>query len=134
MKTINICIAGLGTVGSNVISTIENTNELILNKTNNYFKILGISAKNKNKKRIFDINKYTWFDNPLDLIKIKNCDIFIELIGEEKGLSFNLVKLALENKMHVVTANKALLANNGLELFKIAEKNQVSLLYEAACY
>ncbi len=132
MKTINICIAGLGTVGSNVISTIENTNELILNKTNNYFKILGISAKNKNKKRIFDINKYTWFDNPLDLIKIKNCDIFIELIGEEKGLSFNLVKLALENKMHVVTANKALLANNGLELFKIAEKNQVSLLYEAA--
>ena len=132
MKNINICIAGLGTVGSNVISTIENTNELILKKTNINFKIIGISAKNKSKKRIFDINKYAWFDNPLDLIKIKNCDIFIELIGEEKGLSFNLVKSALENKIHVVTANKALLANNGLELFKIAEQNKVLLLYEAA--
>jgi len=65
-------------------------------------------------------------------VKNTNCDIFIELIGEEKGLSFDLVKKALENKIHVITANKAMLSKYGNELFKIAEKNNVLLLFEAA--
>ena len=132
MKNLNICIAGLGNVGSQLISIIENTHEFINSKAQISFNILGISAKHKNKQRIFNVKNYQWTDNPLDLLNIKNCNVLIELIGEEKGLSFELIKAALENKIHVITANKALLAKNGLELFKIAEKNQVLLLYEAA--
>ena len=56
----------------------------------------------------------------------------IELIGDEKGSSFDVVKKALKNKIHVITANKALLSNYGNELFKIAENNNVLLLFEAA--
>ena len=132
MKNINICIAGLGTVGSNVILSLNENNDYISSKANLSFNILGVSAKNKFKKRICDIKNFTWCENPLDLLNIKDCNILIELIGEEKGLSFDLVKQALEKKIHVVTANKALLAMNGSELFKIAEHNNVLLLYEAA--
>tara|TARA_Y100000815_G_scaffold75762_1_gene64592 strand:- start:1859 stop:3157 length:1299 start_codon:yes stop_codon:yes gene_type:complete len=132
MKNINICIAGLGTVGSNVILSLNENNDYINSKSNLSFNILGVSAKNKFKKRICDIKNFTWCENPLDLLNIKDCNVLIELIGEEKGLSFDLVKQALEKKIHVVTANKALLAINGSELFKIAEHNNVLLLYEAA--
>ena len=132
MRNINICIAGLGTVGSNVILSLNENNDYINSKANLSFNILGVSAKNKFKKRICDIKNFTWCENPLDLLNIKDCNVLIELIGEEKGVSFDLVKQALEKKIHVVTANKALLAMNGSKLFKIAEHNNVLLLYEAA--
>ena len=105
-KKYNICIAGLGTVGSNVVNSLNQNHQLITNKTNIDFNILGISAKNKSKKRIFNINKYKWYDNLLDLVDIPHCDIIIELVGDEKGSSFELVKKALTNKIHVITANK----------------------------
>ena len=132
IKTFNVCIAGLGTVGSNVIDDLINNHEIIVKKINAEFKILAISAKNKSKKRIFDISKYQWKDDPFELVKNDKCDIFIELIGEEKGISFDLVKKALENHIHVITANKAMLSKYGNELFEIAEKNNVLLLFEAA--
>ena len=132
MNQLNICIAGLGNVGSHLISTISDSDSYIQKKASLQFNILGISARNKSKKRIFNINAYNWYDNPLDLIDIDNVNVLVELIGEEKGISFELIKKALEKKIHVVTANKALLAKNGFELFKIAEKNNVLLLYEAA--
>ena len=131
-KKINFSIAGLGTVGSNVVKSIIHNRDYIINKSNIEFNILGISAKNKSKKRIFDIHNHHWYQNPFDLLDIPNCDVFIELIGDEKGLSFELIKKALEKKIHVITANKALLAKNGNELFEVAEKNNVLLLFEAA--
>ena len=132
MKTMNICIAGLGNVGSNLINTLTKNKELMSNKSSLIFNIQGISAKNFNKKRNFNLNDFKWVDNPMDLLKIKNCSVLIELIGEEKGISYELIKKALENKINVITANKALLAKNGTELFHIAEKNNVLLLFEAA--
>ena len=132
MNLLNICIAGLGNVGSNVVNTIRQNHDLIKNKASFSINILGISSKNRLKKRSCNIDSYQWYENPLDLVEIKNCNVLIELIGEEKGISFELIKKALNNKIHVVTANKALLAKHGSELFKIAENNNVSLLYEAA--
>ena len=95
MKEIKICIAGLGNVGSSVIQSLIDSKKFINLKSDFNIKILGISAKNKNKKRIFDISKYKWFDNTLDFLDT-DCDIVIELIGEEKGLSYNLVKDSLK--------------------------------------
>ena len=132
LKKYNICIAGLGTVGSSVVYSLIKNHQLIIKKTNINFNILGISAKNKSKKRIFDINQFQWCEDPLKLVDIPNCDVLVELIGEEKGLSYDLIKKSLENKIHVITANKALLSKNGNELFKIAENNNVLLLFEAA--
>ena len=133
MKKVNLSIAGLGNVGSALVYSIENYKSSSL-KTNLNLNILGISAKDQNKERIFDVKKYKWFDNPKELIKVENekPDILVELIGNEKGISYELVRTALLNKINVITGNKAMLANHGKELFEIAEKNSVMLLFEAA--
>ena len=132
MKSLNIVVAGLGNVGSALINSIQNNSNIIYSKSLIKINILGVSAKNRNKKRACDITKYQWHDNPLDLIKLKNVNVVVELIGQEKEISFELAKSALEKNIHVVTGNKAMLAMHGNELFKIAEKNNVLLLYEAA--
>ena len=134
MKKLKICIAGLGNVGSSVVNLIENNSSYVETKSHINLEIIGLSAKNINKERSFDIKKYKWAEKPIDLLNINDekPDILIELIGYEKGISYDLVKSALNQKIHVVTGNKAMLALHGKELFKIAEKNKVSLLFEAA--
>ena len=132
IKKCNISIAGLGNVGSEVVKTIEESRTYIKNKSQIIFNIIGISAKNKLKKRIINIDNYKWFDDPNNLLTDLETDVFIELIGEEKGLSYQLVKKALQNKIHVITANKALLSKHGNELFNLADTNNVLLLFEAA--
>ena len=134
MNNINICIAGLGNVGSALVHLIEKNAELIEHKSELNINIIGLSAKNKTKKRNFNIEKYLWVDDPMQLLNIKNDkpDVVIELIGYEKDISYELVKSALNQKISVVTGNKAMLAMHGNELFAIAEKNKVLLLFEAA--
>ena len=132
MKEINICIAGLGNVGSALIESIENNNNYFNSKSSLKINILGISAKSKNKERIFNIKNYTWFDDPMDMVHLERCDIIVELIGQEKGVSYDLINLALNHKKHVVTGNKALIANHGNDLFKLAENNSIALSFEAA--
>ena len=134
MKKLKICIAGLGNVGSSVVNLIEENSSYVETKSHLNLEIIGLSAKNKNKERSFEIKKYKWVETPIDLLNINDAkpDILIELIGYEKGISYDLVKSALNQKIHVVTGNKAMLALHGQELFNIAEKNKVSLLFEAA--
>tara|TARA_Y100000590_G_scaffold466143_1_gene640576 strand:- start:6886 stop:8175 length:1290 start_codon:yes stop_codon:yes gene_type:complete len=132
MKEVKIAIVGLGTVGSSVLKSIHDNFDYISSKSDIYFKIIGVAAKNKDKKRIFDISKYHWADDPMELVNSEKCDILVELIGNEKGLSYDLIKKAISNKINVVTANKALLANHGNELFQLADKNNVKVYFEAA--
>ena len=132
MKKINICIAGLGNVGSALIQSIEENNILFKKKHSLEINILGISANQKNKKRNFNTEKYRWFDNPLDMASLNGCDIIVELIGQEKGISYDLIKLSLNNNKHVVTGNKALISQHGKDLFLLAEKNKLALTFEAA--
>ena len=132
MKKINICIAGLGNVGAALIQSIEENNILFKKKHSLEINILGISANQKNKKRNFNTEKYRWFDNPLDMASLNGCDIIVELIGQEKGISYDLIKLSLNNNKHVVTGNKALISQHGKDLFLLAEKNKLALTFEAA--
>lgn len=132
MNRINIGIAGLGVVGSSVIEHLENSN--INSKSNDNIKIniTGICSKNKNKKRSFLIDKYNWFDDPIKMLNKNNLNIYIELMGYEKSISYESIKFSLKNKINVITANKALIANHGNELFNIADTNNVKLLFEAS--
>ena len=132
MNKLNICIAGIGNVGSELIKSIEENKSYYEKKSSFQFNIIGISAKNKNKNRNVDIKKYRWFDDPIEMSKLNDCNVIVELIGQEKGISYDLIESALNNKKHVVTGNKALIANYGKELFKLAEKNSLALSFEAA--
>ena len=132
MSKLNIGIAGLGNVGSALVETIEENKNYFFDKTDIELNIVGISARTKNKKRNFNISNYTWYDDPREMSKDDNCNVIVELIGEEKGISYEIIETALKNKKHVVTGNKALIANHGKELFKLANTHSLALSYEAA--
>ena len=131
-KLYNIAIIGLGNIGSYLYNFLNKNKNTLSNKNNVQFKIAYVSAKNRNKKRSFKINKNQWISNYYEILKKKNVDIIIELIGGAEGPAKKLVFAALKNKKHVVTANKALISKYGDELSQIAEKNKVNLEYEAA--
>ena len=120
-KNIKIAIAGLGQVGSYLYKEIRNKKKEIEIKTGKKIKIVAISAKSRNKKRKFKINKKIFYTNPLKIIKNLKPDILFEVIGQSDGISKKLVENALKNKIHVITPNKALIAKHGDQLARLAE-------------
>ena len=121
-KVIKIGLIGLGTVGSGVFKTLQNSADV---------KITKIAVKNINKPRnIEGLDTSMLTDNPYEVVN-SDVDIVVELIG---GLepAYDLIKTAIENGKHIVTANKELLAKRGEEIFNFAEKHNKVILYEAA--
>ena len=131
-KSINIVIAGLGTVGAATIKLLEKNKHIFSHKCGLKINILGIFAKNKFKKRNFKRNKYKWFNNPIQMIEQKNVNTVIELIGGENGIPKKICYHALKSKKNLITANKALLAHEGYKLAKLAEQNEVKIGFEAS--
>ncbi len=131
-NSIHIGIAGLGTVGVGVCKLIEAHADLYRARTGKEIRISAVSARTKNKDRGIDINSYSWADDPVALARNDEVDVVIELLGGADGAAHALVKTALENGKHVVTANKALIATHGTELATLADKHNVQLAYEAA--
>ena len=129
---VNISIVGLGQVGIYLYNELNIKKKVIEKKTGKIIKIVGISAKNKNKKRRFSISKKIFYKNPLDIFKKEKVDILFECVGLSDGVSKKIVETALRNKIHVITPNKALLAKHGDYLSLLAEKNKVNLEFEAS--
>ncbi len=133
MKTnINIAIVGLGQIGIFLYNQLIIKKKEIEIKTGKKIKIVGISAKNKNKKRRFPINKNIFYSNPFQIFKKEKIDILFECIGLSDGISKKIVETSLKKGIHVITPNKALISKHGDNLAKIAEKNKVNLEFEAS--
>ena len=132
MKKVGIGIIGLGNIGSRFYKEIISNKREIGLKTGTNINIVGVSAKNINKKRNFKVRKNIFFKNPLDITKNPKVNIVVELIGLSDGISKKIVENALKNKKHVITANKALISKHGDHLSLLAEKNKVNLEFEAS--
>ncbi len=130
-KNYNIAIVGLGQVGLYLYNELKIKKKDIETKTGKQIKIVAISAKSKNKKRKFKIDKKIFYSNPLNIFKNK-IDILIECIGLSDGISKSIVEKALNKKIHVITPNKALISKHGDKLSEIAEKKKVNLEFEAS--
>src|SRR6056300_698278 len=130
--TVKIAIVGLGQVGNYLYNELKIKQKDIELKTGRKIKIVGISAKSKNKKRKFKIDKKIFYSNPIKIITEVKPDILFEVIGLPDGISKSVVELALKNKIHVITPNKALIAKHGNNLARLAEKNKVNLEFEAS--
>ena len=131
-KNINIALVGLGQVGIFLYNELNSKKKEIEIKTGKRINIVAISAKNKNKKRRFNIDKKIFYSNPLKIFKEKQIDILFECIGLSDGISKKIVEYALKNKVNVITPNKALIAKHGDHLAKLAETNKVNLEFEAS--
>ena len=125
-KMINIAVVGLGQVGIYLYNELNSKKKEIEIKTGKKINIVAISAKNKNKKRRFKVDKKIFYSNPLTIFKSKKIDILFESIGLSNGISKKVVETALKNKVNVITPNKALIAKHGDYLSKLAEKSIVN--------
>lgn len=125
MNALKIGIAGVGTVGACVVTKLLDA--AVTNTA-----ITRLSARNLDKDRGFKVPDAQWTQNPLELAEADDVDVIVELIGGADGVALDLVRAALNNKKHVVTANKALLAKHGVELAELAEAHNCTLAYEAA--
>ena len=128
----NIAIIGLGQVGIYLYNELIIKKKEIEIKTGKKINVVAISAKNKNKKRRFKIDKKIFYTNPFKIFKENKIDILFECIGQSDGISKKIVEYALKNKVNVITPNKALIAKHGDSLTKLAEKNNVNLEFEAS--
>ena len=131
-KKINIAIVGLGQIGSYLYNELNVKKKDIELKTGKIINIVAISAKNRNKKRKYKINKKIFYKNPLDIIKKIKIDVLFEAIGQQDGISKKVVENSLKKKIHVITPNKALISKHGDYLAKLAELNNVNLEFEAS--
>ena len=129
---IGIGIIGVGNIGSYLYNEINKKKSEIYRNLGFKIKIVGVSVKNRKKKRLVRIDKKLFFKNPKDLAKNNNVHILFELIGMSDGISKTVVETALRNKKHVITANKALISKHGEYLSTLAEKNNVNLEFEAS--
>ena len=100
-KNINIALVGLGQVGIFLYNELNSKKKEIEIKTGKRINIVAISAKNKNKKRRFNIDKKIFYSNPLKIFKEKKIDILFECIGLSDGISKKIVEYALKNKVNL---------------------------------
>ena len=131
-ETLQLGLAGLGTVGSGVYETLCRNRELLEARAQISYAIKKVAVGNLNRKRDIEIDTALLTDDWHELVNDPEIDIIIELIGGTDE-AYRLVKAALMAGKPVVTGNKAVLAVYGSELFKLSAEMNVPLYFEASC-
>ncbi len=131
-KQINLALAGFGTVGTGLAKIIEENRDWIQRRLGKELRIVKILVRDPDKKRSYLPGPEAQvITDPEDLVQDQSVDTVVELMG---GLdtAHEVIRRALQERKHVVTANKALLAERGNELFSQAQEQGVGLYYEAS--
>lgn len=129
VKAIRIGICGLGTVGGGTLALINSNKDEISRRLGISVEVVHVASRSFEPADAPGILR-TGTD-PFAVINDPDVDVVVETIGGFDP-AFELVKQALANGKHVVTANKALIAERGTELFAVAEQNNVALAYESS--
>ena len=129
---LKIAVAGLGTVGAGVLKVLAEHGALIEQRCGRRIQVVAVSARDRSKDRGVDLSNVRWFEDPVAMAAAPDVDAVVELIGGSDGPAKATVETALEAGRHVVTANKALLANHGTALAERAEARGLALAFEAS--
>jgi homoserine dehydrogenase len=131
LKPVKLGILGMGTVASGLINIIELNKNKVHNTVNRELVVNKVLVNSLDKKRNVNLPKEVYTTDAYEVINDKDADIIVELMG---GINpaYEYIREALNNKKHVVTANKALIATHGEELESLADENGVKLMYEAS--
>jgi homoserine dehydrogenase len=122
MTRTTIGLIGLGTVGTGVVKLLERDNR---------FKLKWIAVRDKSKPRDVVLSSIRLTEQPEDIVSDPEVEILIEVAGGVEQL-YDLTLRAVSHGKHVVTANKELIARHGSEIFELARRNNVTVLFEAA--
>lgn len=128
MKSIKVGVCGVGNVGGAVLETLTNSPEIIENNGGVKINIIQVGARKGKSAVPFDLNVTT---DLMDVANNPEVEVLIELIGG-CDLAKDLVEKAIRNGKHIVTANKALIATHGDELFELAKEHNVQIGFEAS--
>lgn len=126
-----IGIIGLGTVGEGVLKVLTKEKHSIFEKSQADIEVKYACDLNITRDFSFEFDKSILIDDYKKILKDSEIKLVVELIGGET-LAKDIIIQAFKSKKSVVTANKALIAKHGVELFQIAKENGVSFLFEAA--
>ena len=131
MDRINVGIIGFGTVGSGTVQILMENKEVISDRLGSEINVRRIADLDILTDRGIPVDPGILTTNALDIINDPQVHIVLELIGGT-GKAKDYILMAMEKGKHVVTANKALLAEHGREIYAAAEKHGVSLAFEAS--
>jgi len=131
MKAINVGLIGFGNVGSGVISILRDRKTLLSEKTGSEIMIKKIFDKDITTKRKISVDKKILTSDVNEILNDPQIDIVVELIGGIHPAKEFIIE-ALKKGKSVVTANKALLAECGKELFALAKDRNKSIYFEAS--
>jgi homoserine dehydrogenase len=131
MKSINIGLIGLGNIGSGVVKLLQQNEKLITGKLGARLILKKIADINISSPRVVRINGDLLTTDAREIINDKSISLVIELMGGYEPAKSYILEAISQNK-HIVTANKALLATHGNEIFKAAQKKNVDIGFEAS--
>jgi homoserine dehydrogenase len=131
IKPINVGLLGIGTVGGGTYTVLKRNEEEITRRAGRPIRITVVADKNLELAKKVTGGACRITDDAFSVVSDPEVDIVIELIGGY-GIAKELVMKAIANGKHVVTANKALLAAHGNEIFKAAHDKGVMVAFEAA--
>ena len=131
MTPVGIGLLGLGTVGGGTVNVLARNGEEIARRAGRAIQVVQASARDLAKPRICATGGIELTTDPYAVVNNPGIDIVVELIGG-RDVALDLVLKAIDNGKHVVTANKALIAHCGNEIFQAAHEKGVVVAFEAA--
>jgi homoserine dehydrogenase len=131
MKPINVGLLGIGTVGGGTFTVLARNREEITRRAGCAITMKMVADKDLERARSIVDGRAAVTADALDVVNHPDIDIVVELIGGT-GIAKELILKAIANGKHIVTANKALLAQHGNEIFAAAQKKDVMVAFEAA--
>mgnify|MGYP005839587041 FL=1 len=131
MKQINVGIIGFGTVGSGTVQILLENHDLIASRVGSEIVVRKIADLDLETDRGLALDRSLLTKDAMEIVNDPQIDIVVELIGGLRQAR-DYILLSLKNGKHVVTANKALLAEHGKEIYGAAEEHGVSLAFEAS--
>ena len=129
---LKIAVAGLGTVGIGTLKVLEAHARSLERLSGRPIVVSAVSARERAKDRPIDVGGFAWYDDAAAMAAEADAEVVVELIGGADGIAKQVCETAIGAGRHVVTANKALIAEHGTALARAAEAAGVSLAYEAA--
>ncbi|SFK23675.1 homoserine dehydrogenase [Nitrosomonas aestuarii] len=131
MNPIKVGLLGIGTVGGGTYTVLKRNQEEITRRAGRGIIVSMIADRDLERARSFADSSVIVTDNAQDIVTHPDIDIIVELIGGTT-IAKDLILTAIAQGKHVVTANKALLANHGTEIFAAARDKGVMVAFEAA--